>query len=101
MKKMPDYCGNIQSKVVFICEKSVPYCYVVRSIRYVEQRMQVRRSRRLVVSCIATVGNYEYGLFWYFQQDGAIHFEVKLTGIIAPGKEKLGSHDHYIGCIFR
>ncbi len=25
-----------------------------------------RRSRRLVISFIATVGNYEYGFFWYF-----------------------------------
>ena len=25
---------------------------------------------RLVVSCIATVGNYEYGFFWYLYQDG-------------------------------
>ena len=51
---------------------------------------EVRRSRRLVVSFIATVGNYEYGFFWYFYQDGNIQFEVKLTGIvntaaIAPG----------------
>ena len=26
---------------------------------------EVRRSRRLVVSNICTVGNYEYGFFWY------------------------------------
>ena len=25
----------------------------------------VRRARRLVISSIATVGNYEYGLYWY------------------------------------
>jgi len=37
---------------------------------------------------MATVGNYEYGLFWYFLQDGTIQFEVKLTGIIAPGTRK-------------
>ena len=43
---------------------------------------EVRRSRRLVVSSVATVGNYEYGFFWYFYQDGAIQLEVKLTGII-------------------
>lgn len=53
---------------------------------------EVRRSRRLVVSFIATVGNYEYGFFWYFYQDGNIEYEVKLTGIlntsaIAPGEE--------------
>ena len=43
---------------------------------------EVRRSRRLVISSIATVGNYEYGFFWYFYQDGTIQLEVKLTGII-------------------
>jgi primary-amine oxidase len=45
----------------------------------------VRRSRRLVISFVATVGNYEYGYYWYFQQDGAIEVEVKLTGIVSTG----------------
>ena len=43
---------------------------------------EVRRSRRMVISFIATVGNYEYGFFWYFYLDGTIQAEVKLTGII-------------------
>ena len=43
---------------------------------------EVRRSRRLVISMIHTVGNYEYGFFWYFYLDGTIQLEVKLTGII-------------------
>ena len=43
---------------------------------------EVRRSRRFVVSAIHTVGNYEYGFFWYFYMDGTIQLEVKLTGII-------------------
>jgi primary-amine oxidase len=47
-------------------------------------RAEVRRSRRLVISMIATVGNYEYGYYWYLYLDGSIQFEVKLTGIIAP-----------------
>ena len=42
------------------------------------------QSRRLVVSFIATVGNYEYGFFWYFYLDGNIQLEVKLTGIVSP-----------------
>jgi primary-amine oxidase len=46
---------------------------------------EVRRSRRLVVSFIATVGNYEYGFYWYFYQDGTIQLEVKLTGIVSNG----------------
>jgi primary-amine oxidase len=52
--------------------------------------VEVRRSRRFVVSSIVTVNNYEYGYFWYLYQDGTIEFEAKLTGILltmagAPG----------------
>jgi primary-amine oxidase len=45
-------------------------------------RVDRARSRRLVVSTFATVGNYEYGYFWYFHQDGSWAFEAKLTGIV-------------------
>ncbi|TVQ32945.1 MAG: primary-amine oxidase [Geminicoccaceae bacterium] len=52
---------------------------------------EVRRMRRLVISSISTVGNYEYGSYWYLYQDGIIEFEMKATGIIntvgcEPGK---------------
>ncbi len=43
---------------------------------------EVRRSRRLVISFFATVGNYDYGFYWYLYQDGTIQLETKLTGII-------------------
>jgi primary-amine oxidase len=42
------------------------------------------RSRRLVLSGISTIGNYVYGFFWYFYQDGTIGVEVKATGIPFP-----------------
>jgi primary-amine oxidase len=51
------------------------------NFRYAEDA-EVRRSRRLVVSAIHTIGNYEYGFFWYFYLDGTIQFEAKLTGIV-------------------
>jgi primary-amine oxidase len=44
-----------------------------------------RRDRRLVVSFWATLGNYDYGFFWYFHQDGSIELEIKLTGIVLAG----------------
>jgi primary-amine oxidase len=47
--------------------------------------VEVRRSRRLVVSSIATVGNYEYGFYWYFYQDGTLELQLKLTGIVSTG----------------
>ena len=45
-------------------------------------RVDRARSRRLVISSIATVGNYEYGFFWYLYQDASIEFEAKLSGIV-------------------
>src|SRR3954454_478557 len=44
---------------------------------------QVRRRRRLVISSVATVGNYEYEYFWYLYTDGTIEYEIKLTGVIS------------------
>ncbi len=49
-----------------------------------------RRSRRLVISSVSTVENYEYGFFWYFYQDGNIQFEIKLTGILSLGATQHG-----------
>ncbi len=49
-------------------------------------KTEVRRSRWLVISMKATVGNYEYGYFWYLYQDGTIEYEVKLTGVISNGR---------------
>lgn len=56
--------------------------------------VEVRRSRRLVVSFITTVGIYEYGFYWIFGQDGSLELEVKLTGIpsvtaLAPGERPM------------
>jgi primary-amine oxidase len=41
-----------------------------------------RRAPRLVISFIATVGNYEYGFYWHLYLDGTIELDVRLTGII-------------------
>jgi primary-amine oxidase len=46
------------------------------------QEVDVRRGRRLVVSFIANVGNYEYAFYWHLYLDGTIELDVKLTGII-------------------
>ncbi|HYT91739.1 MAG TPA: primary-amine oxidase [Gemmataceae bacterium] len=51
---------------------------------------EVRRSRRLSVSFIATVGNYDYGFYWHFYQDGSLQCEVKLTGIMNTTAARAG-----------
>jgi primary-amine oxidase len=52
---------------------------------------QARRQRRLVVSFFTTVGNYDYGFYWYFYLDGTIECEIKMTGALFtaayPGAE--------------
>src|SRR6478752_6772497 len=45
-------------------------------------RTEVRRARKLVISSISTIGNYEYASYWYLHQDGRIEYEMKATGII-------------------
>lgn len=56
---------------------------------------EVRRSRRLVVSSVSTVENYEYSFFWYLYQDGNIEFELKLTGILSMGAAHPGETPRY------
>jgi len=60
---------------------------------------QSRRQRRLVVSYFSTVGNYDYGFYWYFYLDGTIELEIKATGILFtsayPGADSEGrGHAH-------
>lgn len=60
--------------------------------------VEVRRSRRLVISTIATIatiGNYDYGFFWYLYTDGSIEFDVKLTGVRTTGAIEPGQQPGY------
>ena len=43
---------------------------------------ETRRQRRLVISFFVTVGNYDYGFYWYLYLDGTIELEVKSTGVL-------------------
>jgi primary-amine oxidase len=63
--------------------------------RRLPDKPEVRRSRRLVISSVSTVENYEYGFFWYLYQDGNIQLEVKLTGILSLGAVQPGEKSKY------
>jgi primary-amine oxidase len=54
-----------------------------------------RRSRELVLSWIATVGNYDYGFNWVFHQDGTLEMRVLLTGIMETRGVDLASESHH------
>ncbi|WOH05245.1 hypothetical protein DCAR_0624659 [Daucus carota subsp. sativus] len=56
---------------------------------------EVWRSRRLTVSFIFTVANYDYAFHWHFYQDGKIETEVFLTGILSLGALQPGEFRKY------
>jgi primary-amine oxidase len=73
-----------------VCMHEEDYGILWKHYEFRSDTFEVRRSRRLVISFFATVGNYDYGFYWYLYQDGTIQLEAKLTGIIqttavAPG----------------
>lgn len=53
-----------------------------------------RRNRRLVISFFTTVGNYDYGFYWYLYTDGNIEFEAKATGIVFTSAVPDGPTDY-------
>ena len=55
---------------------------------------QTRRQRRLVVSYVTTVGNYDYGFYWYFYLDGTIECEVRATGVLFTSAHPSGDHPY-------
>jgi primary-amine oxidase len=74
--------GSLYTIENAICMHEEDYGILWKHVDWRTEQTEVRRSRRLVLSFIATVGNYEYGFFWYFYQDGNIQYEIKLTGIM-------------------
>jgi primary-amine oxidase len=78
-----DESGNPQTLRNAICMHEEDFGILWKHTDGYSGRSEVRRSRRLVVSSIATVGNYDYGFYWYFYLDGTMQLEVKLTGILS------------------
>jgi primary-amine oxidase len=56
----------------------------------VSGKNESRRARELVMSFVATIGNYDYAVNYIFKQDGSLEVDLALTGImLAKGvKEK-------------
>jgi primary-amine oxidase len=84
-----------------ICLHEEDYGILWKHVDPVNGTCEVRRSRRMVVSSIATVGNYEYGFFWYFYLDGTITAEIKLTGIIQTQAVPPGTRVPYANPVTR
>jgi primary-amine oxidase len=106
-----DGYGNLKHLPNAICMHEEDYGILWKHTDTLSQSTEVRRSRRLVISSFFTIGNYDYGVFWYLYLDGTVEFEVKLTGmlytralekdevscygtIVAPGLNGM-VHEHY------
>lgn len=63
-----------------VCMHEEDHSLLWKHVEYRTGHSESRRSRRLVLSFVATVVNYEYAVYWYFYQDGTIGYEIKLTG---------------------
>lgn len=77
--------GEVVPRPRVVCLHEEDYGVLWKHTGESSGRAEVRRSRRLVVSMFSTVGNYDYGFFWYLYQDGRIEVETKLTGILSTG----------------
>ncbi|GCE23913.1 primary-amine oxidase [Dictyobacter kobayashii] len=92
---MTDSHGEVLELPNAVCMHEEDYGILWKHYDWHTNRTEVRRSRRLVISFIATVDNYEYGFFWYLYQDGTIEFESKLTGIMSTGAIEAGKKPRY------
>lgn len=79
---MADDDGNPTTIKNAICIHEEDAGILWKHTDWVTGKVDVRRSRKLVVSFIATVGNYHYGFYWNFFQDGHIEVDTKLLGIV-------------------
>ena len=79
-----DWSGKPVVKKNAVCMHEEDYGLLWKHTDAKTGRSRAVRSRRLVISSICTIGNYVYGFYYYFYQDGTIGVEVKATGIPFP-----------------
>ena len=93
---MVDSRGNLLTVKNAICMHEEDFGILWKHTdRRLPNTPEVRRSRRLVISSVSTVENYEYGFFWYLYQDGNVQLEIKLTGILSLGTLQPGEKSKY------
>ncbi|PSR96713.1 Copper methylamine oxidase [Actinidia chinensis var. chinensis] len=97
-----NYTGGVETIENCVCLHEEDYGILWKHQDWRTGLAEVRRCRRLSVSFICTVANYEYGFFWHFYQasiiypcDGKIEAEVKLTGILSLGALQPGEFRKY------
>jgi primary-amine oxidase len=74
-----------------ICMHEEDYGVLWKHTDLFTESAETRRQRRLVISFFVTVGNYDYGFYWYLYLDGTIQLEVKATGVVFTSSYVKGS----------
>merc|ERR1712178_478021 len=64
-----------------ICIHEEDHGLLWKHYSFKDNTQEMRRARRLVISSISTVGNYDYASYWYLYLDGEIEYEMKATGV--------------------
>eukprot|EP00737_Agarophyton_chilense_P003901 gb/GEZJ01004711.1/.p1 GENE.gb/GEZJ01004711.1/~~gb/GEZJ01004711.1/.p1 ORF type:complete len:364 (-),score=39.21 gb/GEZJ01004711.1/:104-1195(-) len=84
-------------KAICIHEEDAGLLY--KHVEYRTGHSESRRARRLVISFIATVVNYEYLFYWYLHHDGSISHEIKLSGELSTNLLSEGENEPTAGVI--
>ncbi|QOL82510.1 primary-amine oxidase [Pseudooceanicola spongiae] len=87
-----DFCEPVPIKNA-ICIHEEDFGTLWKHTDFFTLQGTVRRQRRLVVSFFVTVGNYDYGFYWYFYLDGRIELECKATGIVFTSGRPEGDYE--------
>ncbi len=91
---VPDDFGEPQGIRNAVCIHEEDFGILWKHTDIFNGSAQTRRQRRLVVSSWATVGNYDYGFYWYFYLDGTIEHEVKMSGALFTAGYPGGDSPH-------
>jgi primary-amine oxidase len=70
----------IGENIIGIYEKDAGILW--RHYDFNTETFEGRRARQLVVSTVAAIGNYDYGINWIFHEDGTLEQRSDLTGIM-------------------
>jgi primary-amine oxidase len=79
---MADSAGQPRTVENAICIHEEDWGVLWKHTDLFTESAETRRNRRLVISFFVTVGNYDYGFYWYLYLDGRIELEVKSTGVL-------------------
>jgi primary-amine oxidase len=88
---LADSDGRPENRPHAICMHEEDYGVLWKHTDLFTEAKETRRQRRLVISFFATIGNYDYGFYWYLYLDGTVQLEVKATGVVFTSAYTPGS----------